>query len=247
MAEQFTDVPAWPEQAPVADAGPGHNNPPLEDRIKAEFEDALTKDRPDFMVKFADILGANERIKPVENDDQLANLGTLKKIIRAAIQHIDAVHKTVKEPWLAGSRAVDSEKKRLADQLAPMVANLDNHMNRYVAQREADRRAEQAQIEAEELARAREAERSWVEDAVPVASKTEGTMERIVRSDEGASVSSRAVWKSRVQDVDKAFAAVKDDPKVIEAIEAAVARRVRAGSRKIDGCMIWETAAARVG
>lgn len=65
-----------------------------------------------------------------------------------------------------------------------------------------------------------------------------------VRSDAGATVSGKKVWNSKVEDAAKAFKAVKSDPKVIEAIEAAVARLVRAGQREIPGVRIWETVAA---
>lgn len=62
-----------------------------------------------------------------------------------------------------------------------------------------------------------------------------------IRSDDGATVSTKTVWNSAVDDHAKAFKAVKSDPKVKEAIEAAIARLVRAGQRDIAGCRIWPT------
>ena len=244
MSEIFVDVPAWPETAAPAEAGPGHNKPPVEVEVKAAFAEELLRERPDFMTKFDDVLAAEPRIK-IESDDDLARGAVLEKTIRAVEKHIEAVHGTVKAPWLAGSRAADAERKALVNRLDPVKVALKNKMNRYVADREAKRRAEQARIEAEERARSQQAEQAWAEEAVPVAGRTEGTMDRIVRADEGASVSGQTVWKSEVLDYSAAFEAVKSDPKVREAIEASVARLVRAGQREIPGARVWQTAVAR--
>jgi hypothetical protein len=73
----------------------------------------------------------------------------------------------------------------------------------------------------------------------PAASKAEP-----VRSDAGATVSGKQVWNSEVEDYAAAFKVVKTDPKVREAIEAAVARLVRAGQREIKGVRIWPTTQA---
>jgi hypothetical protein len=62
-----------------------------------------------------------------------------------------------------------------------------------------------------------------------------------VRSDAGSTVSTREVWNSEVQDFAKAFKSVKSNPKVQEAISAAVAGLVRAGQREIAGVRIWPT------
>lgn len=65
-----------------------------------------------------------------------------------------------------------------------------------------------------------------------------------VRSDAGATVSGKQEWKSEVEDYLAAFKAVKDDAKVREAIDAAVARLVRAGKREIKGVRVWPVAKA---
>lgn len=65
-----------------------------------------------------------------------------------------------------------------------------------------------------------------------------------VRSDAGATVSGKQEWNCAVEDFTKAHRAVRDDPKVREAIESAVKRLVRAGKREIPGVRIWPVAKA---
>lgn len=130
------------------------------------------------------------------------------------------------------------------------------------AQEEADRAA-RASREAEEAAQKaardatteeeREAARLAAADAqakakeaiaaAPLAAAAPARTEPI-RSDAGATVSGKTVWNSEVEDYKKAFAAVSDDDKVREAIDAAVARLVRAGKREIKGVRIWSTVQA---
>ena len=53
----FSDVPEWPEQS-AAPAPKGHNRPPLEETIPAEFREVLLAERPDFLQKLDDLLRA---------------------------------------------------------------------------------------------------------------------------------------------------------------------------------------------
>lgn len=61
-----------------------------------------------------------------------------------------------------------------------------------------------------------------------------------IRSDTGSTVSGQKVWVHEIVDVELAFMAVSDDEKVREAIDKAIARRVKAGTRKIEGVKIWQ-------
>lgn len=243
MTEQiFPDVAPWPEQA-AAPAPAGHNKPPVGETVKADFLEELLRERPDFLEKVDQIVAAVGRAQIVD-DATLAKGGTLEKTIREATKHVDAVHAKVKEPYLAAGRAVDAEKKSLVARLDDAKSALKRSMNDYMASREAARRAEQAKREAEERARAAAAEEAWPEDAVPLAGARKDE-DKIVRSDEGAAVSGTTVWKSEVLDYAAAFAMVESDPKVREAIDAAAARLVRAGMRKLPGVRIWSTVEAR--
>ena len=277
----------------------GANEPPLEDRIAMEFRDALLEERPDFVTRMETAIAAvaraivtNEdgKLQLVSEDEEtLGKAGDLDKILRACDGHISDTHKTVKQPYLDGGRAVDAEKNRLVHPITEARSKLRDGMNAFMAKREAARRAEEARIAAEqraaqERAQAAEAERRRAEqEAIRAAeaieqAKRDGDAEALeaarlaeqnaaadaraaerrmenetfaaaqtatqagpVRSDAGATISGKTVWNSAVEDYAKAMRAVKSDPKVKEAIDAAVARLVRAGTREITGVRIWST------
>lgn len=227
-----------PGEAP-ASVDRHHNEPPVEERIQMEFRDQLLSDRPDFMQVYDALIAAADRAK-AEDDETLGKCGDLVKRYRAAANHIDECHKGVKAPYLEAGRACDAEKNRLRGPIDEAARKVNALMNAYVAKREAEVRAERDRIAAEERAAAdaaREAGEGEVAALAPAAPKKVEP----VRSDGGATVSTREVWNSRVDDYAKAMKAVKSDPKVKEAIDAAVARLVRAGQREIAGVTIWST------
>ena len=287
QAEPETMTPL-PGESP---ASFGHNMPPLEEIIAMEFREALLTDRPDFLDRMDKAIGAVERAN-VESRETLELAGDLDKILRACDGHIAETHKAVKEPYLLRGRAVDAEKNSLTGKLTDARYRLRDKMNVYMAKVEAERRAEQARIEAEQRRAAEEAAKADAEreraereaqraadeaerarqagdaealeaakraeqEAAQKARAAEARMEESVlaaavaapknepiRSDAGAAVSSRKVWQSQVTDYLVAFVGVSDDEKVMEAIDKAIARRVKAGARKIDGVRIWEAISA---
>ncbi|MGJ0236948.1 hypothetical protein ACQEPB_00305 [Novosphingobium fluoreni] len=283
MATQpvFSDVPAWPDPKPAA-AVFGHNKPPLEELIPAEFRTALLAEKPEFLTRMDDAVGAADRA--VANDDEtLGRCGDLVKLYRALLSHVAETHKAVKEPHLTAGRLVDAEKNALVERIETAKRKVEGIGNTYVAERTARENAERARREAEEreaadraLAAQRaadEAERSAklaaenatsdaerekaAEIAAAAQAEANEAIERAalaaapasrnvepVRSDAGAAVSSRQEHTSKVEDYAKAFKAVKDDPKVLEAIDKAVQRLVKAGKREIVGVRIWPVAKA---
>lgn len=178
----------------------------------------------------------------------------------------DAEKNRLKEPLGEATRAVNdkmnaflakreaearAERERIAaEQRAAAERAAAAERERARAEEEARRAASEAISEderraAEEraAAAAAEAERAMQGAALApaAAAKTEP-----VRSDAGATVSGKQEWLSRVDDYDVAYIAVSDDAKVREAVEKAVARRVRAGARTIAGVTIWPVAKANV-
>lgn len=277
----FDDVPAWPDAKPAI-AGMHHNKPPLEELIPAEFRAKLLEEKPEFLTRFDAAIGAADRAT-ADDDETLAKCGDLVNLYRAQINHINATHKAVKEPYLQGGRLVDAEKNALIGRVEDAKRQVEAIGNEYVAKQDAIRKAEQAKREAEEreaaqrAAAAEQAQRD-AERAAELAKKQATTdeereaaqaaadearrkadeeMQRAalaaaatttksepVRSDAGASVSGKTEFTSAVDDYPKAFRAVKDDPKVREAIDAAIKRLVKAGKREIPGCRIWPVAKA---
>lgn len=274
----FADVAPWPEKPKPAVAAVGHNKPPVEDEARAAFREALIADRPDFEKKVEDIVAAADRARVID-DETYARGGSFVKTARAAIAHVGAAHTAAKAPYLAGGRVVDAQKNELVSRIEQARDKVQQQLNAYAAQKEAEARAERERIAAEQRAAAEaamKAERerqeaeaaaaraareaaseeeraAAAERAAEAARQAEAAMSAAalapapvakaepIRSDDGATVSSKTVWNSAVDDHAKAFKAVKTDPKVKEAIEAAVARRVRAGDREIPGARIWPT------
>lgn len=65
----------------------------------------------------------------------------------------------------------------------------------------------------------------------------------MIRNTDGTTASSKLVWKSEVQDYAKAFITVQSNPKVKEAIDAAIASVVKAGMHQIEGVRTWQDVA----
>lgn len=277
-------VQAAPEPE-VVDLNPravmGANEPPIEEQIAMEFREALLSERPDFLVRMEGAIGAVDRAEVVD-DETLGKAGDLAKILRACEAYVADVHKAVKEPHLARSRACDAEKNALTGKITVARSRLADVMNAFMAKREAERRAEEMRRAAEARAaaeaaaqaerEAREAELAAQRAMAEAANEAEREAAALraaeaqreaeqrmadaalaaapvgkaepVRSDTGSTISGRTVWQSEVEDYVKAMKAVKSDPKVREAIDAAVQRLVKAGQREIPGTRIWSTTQA---
>lgn len=172
----------------------------------------------------------------------------------ALIEQVDAAKRKVEAVGNAfvAKREADlkAERDRLAaEERAAADRAAAAERARLDAQREADEAARRATNDEERAAaeqRAavarREAEEAQQNAALAAAQTT--TSNEPVRSDAGASVSGKQEWLSEVEDYPKAFKHVKDDPKVREAIDAAVKRLVKAGKRELVGVRIWPVAKA---
>lgn len=137
----------------------GGNEPPLEERIGMEFREALLSERPDFEDRMAASIAAVGRAV-VNDDETLGKAGDLERILRACEGHITETHKAVKEPYLAGGRAVDAEKNRLVEKITPARMKLRDMMNGYLAEKQARERAAEQKRLAEARAAAEAAART---------------------------------------------------------------------------------------
>lgn len=254
----FDDVAPWPSQATSNPrAVIGGNMPPLEERIPAEFREAILSERPDFYQKLEDLVGraGAEDSEPVEGalqrakcatPEDYAKCGVLVTSLRRCGDIIDKAHETVKRPYLDAGRAVDAEKNALYGKnggvITEAIATVVAMQKEFV--REQDRLAEierQNAITAQREADARRAElealakENGLHDALPPAPEPTFVPEvynplglgQPVRTD-GATVSAGKEWKSRVDDYAKAFKHVKNDAGVREAIDKAIQRHVKA-------------------
>lgn len=172
------------------------------------------------------------RLDPIESAwakvEEIGNAYVAKRdaAIKAERERIAA------EQRAAAEAAAEAERQRVAAEQAAAKALAeasgdDEREAAKAAAAEAARQAEQAQAAAA------------LAPAAPAASS-------LVRSDAGASISTKQDWMSAVDDHAKAFKMVKNDAKVREAIEAAVQRLVKQtkGQIEIPGARIWPVAKA---
>lgn len=247
----FPDAPAWPEGKP---APLGHNRPPLDEMAREDFDRELLRERPEFLDKLAALEGSADRVV-VTDDVTLGRAGDLVNSLRDAQKHVDAVHVSVKKPYLEAGRAVDAKKNDLGTRITAASDKVRRLSNTFLNERAARQRAEAERIAAEQRRQAEEAasaealrreaaDANDVEamDQVPVIAAPVAAPPKAepVRSDSGSVVSGKSVWKSQVTDYAAAFPEVSDNPKVQEAIDKAIAGLVRAGKRNIPGVRVWE-------
>ena len=134
------------------------------------------------------------------------------------------------EQRAAAEAAARAERERIEAEQAAARAAAD-------AESEEEREAA-ASAAAEAARRAEEAQRAA---ALAPAAPAERTL---IHSDAGATVGGKQEWLCEVEDYTKAMRHVRSDPKVKEAIDAAIKRLVRAGQRELTGVRIWPVSKA---
>jgi hypothetical protein len=257
VATQFKDLKPWPEQKaePNPRAVIGNNEPPLTERIPAEFREALLTERADFMVKLDDMLG---KVSPdpekasdlgavhravCKDEDTVGRCGTLVKALRAAEQLVEGVHVKIKKPYLDAGRAVDAEKNALIARIISGKSRVQQLMDDYADEQLKAQRAQQAEEAADRKALEDLARENNLAAALPPPPPPPSRAAP-VRSDGGATVSFGTDFVSTVTDYAKAFKKVKDNAKVREAIDAAIQKMVKdaKGQIEIPGVTITERA-----
>lgn len=271
-ATAFADAKPFPGTEGMAEnprAVLGGNAPPPEEAIVIEFKEALAA-RPGFTDKVKDIVTKAGTLPDCKDDDTAGKLGDFVKIAKAAIDFVNDEHSKVKRPYLLATRAIDSERNGIVEDLEGARSKAKAKLDAYVAEQTRLAREEQKRI-ADELAerdrirREREAEaRKAVEEALaknqpapvfvpepepepepePVRAATPAAP--VARGDLGSRVGTRTVWKSKIDSVRKLPDAILNHPSVVEALEKIVAARVRGGEREIKGCTIWSDQEASV-
>lgn len=243
-------MPIVQEQEPATvDANPraqiGGNEPPLEERIGMEFRDALISERADFVVRMETAIDAVSRAivldddgKPKlvsEDEETLGKAGDLEKILRACDGHITDTHKTVKQPYLDGGRAVDAEKNRLIAPITDARHRLRDGMNAFLAKREAARRAEEARLAAEQRALQEAADRAAREAREAEEAAELAKREAVSEEDRAAAEEAAEAAK------DKAFAAMAAAPLAAAAPARSEPIRSDAGT-SISTKVVWNSA-----
>lgn len=237
-----------------------HNQPPIEDQIRSEFNDWVTADRPDFQLRYKEFIEAPSRVD-INSDKDLGAAGDLIKLGKAIIQHVGDAKTAIKRPHLERCNAIDNRHNDLVDPIQDAVDFIQGRMNEYIASKEQRAR----EIEEQRKAALAKQERERISEkkdppstsSVPAEGNTPGPApvappvaaapvkrKRRIRTDAGNSVSPERVRISEIFDYHLAAPAVLGDPKVQEAIDAAIQRQVKAGVSEIPGVSITEAAKA---
>ncbi|CDO37622.1 hypothetical protein [Novosphingobium sp. KN65.2] len=194
-ADEFDLLPG--ENPVSAPAGVGHNRPPLEELIPAEFREELLRDNPDFLRKFDELVDASNRARATD-DDELKRCGNLVKSYRALIARINETHKIVKQPYLDGGRLVDSEKNSLISRVEAAKKKVEGIGDAYVAKKDAEERAERERLAAEQraaaeaAAQAERARREAEEEAARAAREAASEEERQAAAERAAQAAREA-------------------------------------------------------
>lgn len=237
-------------ETPASDriVGSRDNRPdPAEDAV-ASFNETIDQ-RAGFRQRIEDLAGASTRAI-AHDEETVAKCGDLVKQIVAAKRVIEDERKTTKEPFLNATRAIDGAAKGLSGPLEDAENTVREKMRTYAREEQAKREAEerrQREIAAEaerqrqeEIAKAEAENRPPPEAVAPPPPPPPPPPSGPIRGDYGSTTSVTKKWRHQIEDTDKAFAAVRENDKVIEAIDKALAGMVRAGLHKIDGVRIWQ-------
>lgn len=256
------EVPeALPGENPASSPAPlGHNNPPPEEQVVIDFREGMIGKLPTWEQRIDDLIAAAERAV-IDSEEAAGKSGDLVKSVRAMINALSDVHKTVKDPFFKAGKVVDGLKNQHSSRLEAAKALIERKQTEFLRQQQAER--EKARREAEARARAEaaaaaEAERARSEaegqgdleameqvEAVAAPALVRQQAEPIRSVDTGAAVSGRKEWQCVVEDHGVAALEMLDDDKVKEAIEACAKRRMRAGLRNQPGVRCWEALVAR--
>jgi hypothetical protein len=243
----FDSASAFPEEAP---RDPRHDNqPPLQERILMEFDEAL--DKEGITSRIADLLSSAGRVPEISSDAIAGKVGDLIKQASDVEKRINAQRELLNRPILEAQRGLKGKADAIFAPLATAVSGVRAKLNAYMQeqQRIADekrRAAEKAAREAEIAARA----------AAPAGQDVSAEMQPtitpakveapVARGDLGARVGTRTVWHHEIESVRQLPDRILKNQKVIDALMSVVGAEVRAGAREIKGVKIWSTAEASV-
>lgn len=252
MADGNTPTP----RARVVDQifGPGHNNPPIEDVLKADFAGLAAE------IEQATKVAAAKAPKKVKDDADLTICGSILTGLREIERRAEDIRKAEKEPVFHAGKAIDAFFKDLMGMLSaaakPVQAAADDYARRKAAEeRELRRRQE------EEARRRAEAERQKAENArsAEAAAKAAARAEAFEAEADGAgqqksgpvrgggvTASSRATWDFEIVDYSTVDLEAIRPFLARDAVEKAIRAKVRIdkGSTNIRGVRVFEGARA---
>jgi hypothetical protein len=132
---EFPDAPAWPDPMEAGGPDPKHNQPPLEDQIVLDFEDALAVRGLD--VRARDIMAAAERAPAIDCRDSAGKAGDLISAGRAVKAEIEAERETLNRPLLNAQRTLKAKADATLTPMDSALGGLKARLDAYIASTQA--------------------------------------------------------------------------------------------------------------
>ena len=252
----------------------GSNFPPRDLLLGEPLREKLLDNHSALLSRRDDLLAAEQRIPPIEDEDTARKVADYIKQVTACAKASEAARVAEKEPYLQGERGVDGFFKAISDPLSIAKKRVETLLTLYQRRKEREERerreAEALRARQEEERQRREAEEAAAkirneqdlakaiaaEEALKTASADAEKAQRAAtakpadlsrtRGEYGAVASLRTEWV--FADLDRATLDLEAlrDHLPSDALERAVRSFIRAGGRKLSGVRIYETTSAVV-
>lgn len=152
----FPDAKPWPAAAvPLtpetgaaaykAATGMGHNNPPLEESIVLDFEEAL-RSREGLIDRIAAMEAKAADVKPCTSAETAGRMGGFIKMTSAAAKAVEEEREKLNRPILTAQRALKAKADSYSQRAAAAGAKVRVQLDAYLAEEEKKRRAEAARL-----------------------------------------------------------------------------------------------------
>jgi hypothetical protein len=260
MSTAFSDVKPWPTDL----ASRTHNQPPIEERVVLDFEEAMRE--KGYAARLEQLIAGAARAPACKTQEEAGKVTDFVRQARTLVKAVEDLRVEQNGPILAAQRGL---KGRADAMLAPLTNAMDELRLRLDAfMREEQRKVDEARRLAEEQRRAAEAAAAEVArrqeeerlaaikagepEPAPYVATPEPVFEApriadpVVRGDMGARLGTRTVWKHKIDSVRQLPNAILQNERVIEALDKVIAAQIRGGTRTIKGCTVWSDQVADV-
>lgn len=153
----------------------GGNMPPLEESILMDFDSAL-RDREGLLARIDAMVAKADEAKPCDNDESAGRMGDFIRMASTAAKVVEEEREKLNRPLLTAQRALKARADFHSQRAIAAGAKVRGLLDPYLAEKERQRRAEEARLA--EIARAEAAERQRIIDEANAKASREAETER---------------------------------------------------------------------
>jgi hypothetical protein len=217
----FPDVKPWPNQKPEpAPAGVGHNRPPLDEAILADFVEALGHE---LLTRIDDLANRGLNADAPQDDGEAGRYGDFIAMCREAEKAVEAERERHNRPLLTAQRSLKGRADGILAPLQRAAAHVRAKLDAYIRAKEVAERAASA------------------DNQHAIAAPAPA-----IRGDYGAKVGTTTVWLHEIESLRQLPDSILRHEKVVAALNQVIGQQVRSGTRQIDGVRIWSEQRAAV-